>query len=99
MSEIGSQVPDLAEKLLSSDTKVEVLSLFHGNPGLVDRTDGIALRLGRTASQLEEAVRDLVDLGVLKREKFDTGDIFYFDRAKDAEIQGILSDRIRRLSQ
>ena len=36
---------DVVQKLLGSDTKLEILELFHRNPGLVDKIDGVSKRV------------------------------------------------------
>ena len=51
VNEDGIQVLD---KLLSSDVKLSILTLFHNNPGLLDRLEGVALRIGRSASAIEK---------------------------------------------
>jgi predicted transcriptional regulator len=91
-----SEGGELLDKLLSSDVKAELLALFHGSPGIIDRLDGVARRIGRTASEIEADVKDLVDLGVLLEKKFGGSEVIYFDRKKDAEIRQVISDRIKR---
>jgi len=83
--------------LLSSDVKADLLALFHKNPGLIDSIDGVARRIGRTANAIEKDVGELVDLGVLKRKRLSTSEVFLLDRAKDKEIQGIIANQIKSL--
>jgi len=86
----------LLDRLLSSDVKADLLSLFHKNPGLIDRMDGVAKRIGRTASEIEADVKDLIELGILFKKKFSSYEVIYFDRKKDAEIQRAISNRLKR---
>ena len=83
-------------KLLSSDTKADLLMLFHNNPGLTDTIEGVARRIGRTASEIEADVKDLVDLGVLVKERFGKLDVVSFDTNKDNQIQEIISNQLKR---
>lgn len=83
--------------MLSSDVKADLLALFHKNPGLIDSIDGVARRIGRTANAIEKDVGELVDLGVLKRKRLSTSEVFLLDRAKDKEIQGIIANQIKSL--
>jgi predicted transcriptional regulator len=83
------------DKLLSSDTKVDLLMLFHSNPGLVDSIEGVARRIGRTASEIEADVKDLIDLGVLVKERFGKLDAVSFDTNKDKQIQEIISNQLK----
>lgn len=83
-------------KLLSSDTKADLLMLFHNNPGLTDTIEGVARRIGRTASEIEADVKDLVDLGVLVKQRFGKLDVVSFDTNKDTQIQEIISNQLKR---
>ncbi len=83
-------------KLLSSDTKADLLALFHANPGLIDRVDGVARRIGRTAEEIEADVKDLIDLGVLMKKKIGRSEVVYFDGKRDNEIQAIISNQLKR---
>jgi hypothetical protein len=85
---------EIADKLLSSDVKLEILTLFHSNPGLIDKKEAIARRIGRSAAEIEDALKDFVDLGVLIRKGWGKAEIFFFDQPRDSEIQRILSSRL-----
>ena len=82
----------LLRKLLSTGVKVALLELFHKNPALTDDLDGLALRLGRDVSEIENAVRDLVDIGILEKEP--NRQTFRFDEVRDTEIQEIIAKRL-----
>jgi predicted transcriptional regulator len=85
---------EIMEKLLSSEVKLEILILFHSNPGLIDKKEAIARRIGRNPASLEDALKDLVDLGVLIKKDWGKAEIFFFDQPRDSEIQRILSNRL-----
>ena len=87
---------EIYSKLLSSDTKVDLLALFHNNPGLIDSSEGVARRIGRTASEIEPDVKDLIDLGLLVKERFGKLDIVSLDTNKDKQIQEIISNQLKR---
>jgi len=70
--------------------------LFHNNPGLTDSIEGVARWIGRTASEIEADVKDLVDLGLLVKERFGKLDAVSFDTNKDKQIQEIISNRLKR---
>jgi predicted transcriptional regulator len=56
-------------RLLSSEVKGDLLVMFHKNPGIMDTMDGVARRIGRTASAVETDVEDLVKLGLLRKKR------------------------------
>ncbi|MGA2460741.1 MAG: hypothetical protein ABSF82_04910 [Candidatus Bathyarchaeia archaeon] len=87
---------EIYSKLLSSDTKADLLILFHNNPGLTDTIEGVARRIGRTASEIEADVKDLVDLGVLVKQRFGKLDVLSFDTNRDNQIQEIISNQLKR---
>ena len=77
---------DALQKLLASQARGDLLVLFHRNPGLIDTMDGVARRIGRTGFSIEEDVRGLVHLGVLKMKKFGSSEVIFLDRAGDREL-------------
>ena len=84
------------DKLLSSDVKLSILTLFHDNPGLIDRLEGVALRMGRSASEVEKDVKDLLDIGILQRKTVGRSDVICLDFKRDREIQELISNRTLR---
>jgi hypothetical protein len=84
----------IMEKLLSSDVKLELLTLFHSNPGLIDKIDGIALRIGRNANEIEKHVKDVLDIGLLVVKKIGGSEVICLDVTRDKEIQQMIADRL-----
>jgi predicted transcriptional regulator len=87
---------EMIDRLLSSDVKADLLALFHNNPGLTDRIDGLARRIGRAASEIEADVKELIDLGALSKKRTGESEVIYCDRMNDMEIQQIVSNRLKR---
>jgi predicted transcriptional regulator len=87
---------EIYSKLLSSDTKADLLALFHNNPGLVDSIEGVARRIGRTASEIEADVKDFIDLGLLVKERFGKSDAVSFNTNMDKQIQEMISNQLKR---
>ncbi len=87
----------LLERLLSSRTKGELLQLFHRNPGLVDTPEGVARRIGRSAPEIEAAVDDLVDMGVLQRRQIGALQTLSYDKSKDEQVQSSVEAYIKSL--
>jgi len=82
------------EKLLSSDVKLELLTLFHSNPGLMDKIDGVALRIGRNANEIEKHVKDLLDIGLLVVKKIGGSEVICLDLTRDSQIQQMIAERL-----
>ena len=92
-----SEGKKILERMLSSRTKGELLRLFHNNPGLVDTPEGVARRIGLTAAEIEPAVSDLVEMGILKRKSLGRMDVLKYDREKDKEVQASVESYFRSL--
>lgn len=90
-----SEETKLLDRLLATETKAELLALFHRNPGLVDTVDAVARRIGRTGTEIDEDVRDFVDLGILQSKKVGTLEAIMLNRARDRQIQGSLEGHFK----
>ena len=86
---------ELVGRLLGSDVKVELLMLFHKNPGLIDSPEGVALRIGRKGSDIEEALRDFIDLGLLVEKGHAESRRISLNRKRDREIQKLIVKHIQ----
>ena len=75
--------------MIGSETKAELLMLFHENPDSTDTIDAIAKRLKRTSKELDRDVSDLVELGLLKEIR-----TISFNKARDQELQREISKRL-----
>jgi predicted transcriptional regulator len=80
------------DKLLSSDVKLDILALYHADPGLRDAVQGVARRIGRSASEVEKEVKDLLDVGFLES----NSEGISLNVKRDMEIQELISNRLRR---
>jgi DNA-binding transcriptional ArsR family regulator len=83
---------DLLERLLSSEAKGEMLTLFHKNPGLIDTVDGIGRRVGKSKEQIEVDVKDFVEMGILKPVKAGKLTLYSLNAQRDQEIQASLAE-------
>jgi hypothetical protein len=88
---------EVLERLLTSEAKGEILTLFHKNPGLVDTLDGVSRRIGKSKEQIEEDIKDFVELGILKGTKVGKLYLISLDARKDEEIQVMIADYFRGL--
>jgi predicted transcriptional regulator len=90
---------DLLQRLLSSEVKTELLTLFHANPGLVDTMSGVALRIGRTGKEVEGDVSDFVDLGLLMKRSLGSErlEVVQLNRTRDREIQASLERHFKEI--
>jgi len=82
-------------KLLATEATGDLLVLFHKNPGLIDTIDAVARRIGKTGPGVESDIKALVELGILKRRKIGSSEVFSLDRQKDREIQETVAKHLK----
>lgn len=102
MKETGKNMnsgSELIRRLLASEIKGDLLVLFHKNPGLIDTIDGIALRIGRKGKSIDNDVKDLVDIGLLRSKRIGGFEVINLDPKRDEEIQGIVADYLNGLKK
>jgi len=85
---------ELMGKLMGTEIKAELVRLFHMNPGILDTVEGIARRVGRMPKEVETEISTLVELGVLRRERFGNLDVVSLNTSKDREIQSRIATLI-----
>jgi len=87
---------ELMEKLMGTEIKAELLRLFHMNPGILDTVESIARRIGRMPNDVETEISSLVELGVLRKERFGSLDVVSLNTSKDREIMKKVAALIER---
>ncbi len=87
----------MLETLLASEITGDLLVLFHRNPGLIDTLDSVARRIGLTGNAIEDDVRGLVDLGILKTKRIGNNEVLLLDRARDREVLDIVAKHLKNL--
>jgi len=92
LKETGLQ--ELMGKLMGTEIKAELLRLFHMNPGILDTVESIARRIGRMPKDVENEISTLVELGVLRKERFGKLDVVSLNMGKDREIQKKVAELI-----
>jgi len=79
----------LFERLLDTDTKADLLTLFHNNAGLSETPEQLAKRLGRNPTEVRNELEDLAELGILRKT-----DVYSFGTDRDKEIQDAISKQL-----
>lgn len=87
----------ILNKLLSSNGKADLLTLFNENPRLSERPEKIAEKIRRRPSQIRSDLEDLQEIGVIARKRIRGSKTIYYDRRRAAEIQRILASYIETM--
>jgi KaiC/GvpD/RAD55 family RecA-like ATPase len=77
------------ERLVDTDVKAELLTLFHDNPQLEGTAAELAAKLGRNAPEIQQALDDLVELGLLNEEKS-----YSFGVQRDRELRDEIAKQL-----
>jgi predicted transcriptional regulator len=91
--------PEILNILFGSEARVDLVSLFRKNPGLIDSIDGVARRMGRKSSVIRSDIAELIKLGILRTVNVSGKEAISLDRIKDSEIQRIVNDFTKESSQ
>src|SRR5215467_8050161 len=87
----------MLETLLATEVTGELLVLFHRNPGLIDTLDCVARRIGRSGNAIEDDVRSLLDLGILKTKRIGNNEVLLLDSARDREVLETIAKHLKNL--
>ncbi|MGI0020726.1 MAG: hypothetical protein ACREAY_09685 [Nitrososphaera sp.] len=87
---------EIVNAILSSVNTVELMKLFQKNPNLIDTMEGVAKRIGQNASQVENDVNKLVDLGVLVKVPSGKATILVLDKKRAKEIDSKIESMLGR---
>ena len=79
----------LFERLLDTDVKADLLTLFHNNSDLEDTSEGLARSIGKSPAEVNRELEDLVELGILKKKE-----VYSFGSDRDREIQDAISKQL-----
>ena len=90
---------EILDRLLTSEAKGEILTLYHKNPGLVDTLDGVGRRIGKRREQIKTDVDDFIEMGILKKITVGKLDLYGLDAQRDQEIQLSIADYFRSLKK
>ncbi|MHB8568566.1 MAG: hypothetical protein ACYC7D_12425 [Nitrososphaerales archaeon] len=88
---------ELLDTLLASETRADLLTLFHQNPGLMDTPEGIALRIGSSKTAILQDLQSLVKIGILVQKKIGTHEVISLDAKRDREIQESIATHLKGL--
>ena len=80
----------LFEKLISTETKAELLILFHTYPHLVASLDELAGRLGRPSKEIRKDIDEFVRMGLINENP-----VYSFNRERDRELQNSISRQLQ----
>ena len=83
--------------LLGSEVRVDLMTLFHKNPGIMDTIEGLARRIGYLPEAIRNDLEAILNLGVISKKKLGEHEIYSLNRARDDEVQSAIGDYLKNL--
>jgi DNA-binding transcriptional ArsR family regulator len=83
--------------LLGSEARVDLMTLFHKNPGIMDTIDGLARRIGYVPDKIGADLDAILSLGVISKRKMGGREIYSLNKARDSEVQTVIGDYLKNL--
>jgi DNA-binding transcriptional regulator GbsR (MarR family) len=87
---VQSELDLLLGTAINSLVKLDALLYLHERPGTAQSPDEIAARVQRRADQLEVALRELSEVGLIERFAFGSGRHAVYGASEDAHVQELL---------
>lgn len=77
---------------------MDLMTLFHKNPGIMDTIDGLARRIGYLPTAIGADLDAILSLGVITKKKLGDREIYSLNKAKDSEVQTAIGDYLKKLT-
>jgi predicted transcriptional regulator len=87
MSISAANPQDYLDILLATEVRVDLMTLFHKNPGIMDTSEGIARRIGYLPEAVQTDLDEISKLGVITKRKMGQREIYFLNHARDKEVQ------------
>lgn len=92
MSAFSSDVQGYLDILLANEVRVDIMTLFHKNPGIMDSVEGLARRIGSVPEAIASDIDEIVKLGVVAKKKLGNRYIYCLDHSRDKEVQDAIAN-------
>lgn len=89
-------IKDVMDDLFGSETKIDLLTFFRNNPTLTSSPKEISEMVGRKQDQVERALTDFIEMGLLNEKWSGTTRTISFNREKDQEIKKLIAEHIKK---
>jgi len=84
----------ILDRMLESDAKADLLVLFSNHPTLREEQIRLAKRIGRRSEEIDDDLKDLIDLGFLSRRVVGNREVVCYDEKRASKIRRIISSQI-----
>ena len=80
---------------MDSPLKVQIVSFYHQNPGIIETVEGLARRMGSDPEVMRRIVADHVKIGFLRQRSLGSAKVLLFDRQGEQKLQEYVSRSVR----
>lgn len=84
---------------MDSPLKVQIVSFYHHNPGMIETVEGLAQRIGSDPEMVRKTVADHVKLGFLRERNLGTLKVIVYDPNTEKRLQDFVAQKVKSRGQ
>jgi hypothetical protein len=95
MTPPGLDLKQLFDLWMDSPLKVQIVSFYHRNPGMIETVEGLAQRIGSDPEMVRKTVQDHVKLGFLRERNLGTMKVIVYDPSGEKKLQDYVAQQVK----
>jgi hypothetical protein len=80
---------------MDSPLKVQIVSFYHRNPGMIETIEGLAQRIGSDPEMVRKTVADHVKLGFLRERNLGALKVIVYDPNGEKRLQDYVAQQVK----
>ena len=80
---------------MDSPLKVQIVSFYHRNPGIIETVEGLAQRIGSDPEMVRKTVADHLKLGFLRERNLGALKVIVFDPTTEKRLQEYVAKQVK----
>lgn len=85
----------LFELWMDSPLKVQIVSFYHRNPGMIETVEGLAQRIGSDPEMVRKTVADHLKLGFLRERNLGPMKVIVYDPSTEKRLQDYVAQQVK----
>lgn len=88
-------IKQLFDLWMDSPLKVQIVSFYHRNPGMIETVEGLAQRIGSDPEMVRKTVADHVKLGFLRERNLGPLKVIVYDPHSEKRLQEYVAEKVK----
>lgn len=80
---------------MDSPLKVQIVSFYHRNPGMIETVEGLAQRIGSDPERVRKTVADHLKLGFLHERNLGSVKVIVYDPSSEKRLQDYVAQQVK----